>query len=361
MKHEFPGAHLVSPYLHRPQHAITVDLVGCGGTGSVMLSYLARLHLALRAFTHPGLMVRVFDDDIVAPANLGRQLFAESDLYANKAMAAVTRVNRYFGLNWLAVPERYDAHFVRGVEYQAPAYANILITAVDTAASRLAIAHLIEERVYQHSCIYHERVDTFNWGGRTGMFSGAQNTHVTTAYLPLYWLDLGNGKTSGQAILGNWEVLPQPKLAYKSKATDEHCIKATPEQKAEPRDWVGRLPTVLDVYGDLREYESKELQGPSCSLAEALNHQDLFINPAIATLGGALLWKLLRQEVLTEHGGFVNLGSGQTAPLPVRRADTLYMPRFLTVEELTRVPAQGKRYNEGISHVPAQVGLLEPA
>ena len=49
MKHPLPSSFI--------DRAVKVALVGCGGNGSQMLTGLARMHLALRAFGHPGLNV----------------------------------------------------------------------------------------------------------------------------------------------------------------------------------------------------------------------------------------------------------------------------------------------------------------
>lgn len=343
-----PPTHLVPAYFARPSHQITVDLVGCGGTGSVMLTQLARIHLALEALNHPGLMVRVFDGDTVSMANLGRQLFAFSDVGQNKAVVAVTRINRFHGLNWLAVPMEYRVqdkvgdyltsspreHFGK----RAPSGANIVITAVDTAAARLEIANYLSFVVNDKSSIYNKAVDA-NRHNRGSYYGGGGydgSLRTTTADLPLYWLDIGNGKTAGQVVLGNFEPMPQPKPKNNSKETDEHCLKVLDHQRG--REWVGRLPTALDVFGDLREYETGEIQGPSCSLAEALENQDLFINPAVANLASALLWKLLRNEELQVHGGFINLETLTMTPLAVKRAHTERMPHYARDYAHCRVP-----------------------
>ena len=96
-----------------------------------------------------------------------------------------------------------------------------------------------------------------------------------------YWLDLGNGAASGQVILGGHG-----------------------------------LPTFFDVFpGQLKAKDRKDT--PSCSMAEALEKQDLFINSTVATLAGQLLWQLMRRGGLNHHGYFVNLANGRVLPLEV--------------------------------------------
>lgn len=238
MEHVLPAR-----YLERP---VFVDLVGCGGNGSQMLTGLARLDHAMRALGHPGLRVTVSDFDQVSEANVGRQLFSPADVGANKAVVLVSRVNAFFGLAWEARPQEYDSA-------DRPA-GTFLITCVDSARARVSIARRAA---------------------------------------PGYWLDLGNREADGQVVLG--ETLDHRKY--------------TIEQP--------RLPHLLDLFGELQDPKREEDTAPSCSLAEALERQELFINQAVVTQALALLWTLFRFGRISHHGSFVNLRSGRVQPLPV--------------------------------------------
>lgn len=66
--------HYTDSYLMNPQHPATVNIIGAGGTGSQVLTCMARLDVTLRALGHPGLFVTLYDPDIVTEANIGRQL-----------------------------------------------------------------------------------------------------------------------------------------------------------------------------------------------------------------------------------------------------------------------------------------------
>ena len=76
--------HFTENYLLNPHHPVTVFVIGAGGTGSQVITNLARMSMALRALRHPGLHVTVFDPDTVSTANIGRQLFSETELGLNK-------------------------------------------------------------------------------------------------------------------------------------------------------------------------------------------------------------------------------------------------------------------------------------
>ena len=116
---------------------VKINLVGVGGGGSLVLSGLVRLHLAMKSLGHPyGLDVEVWDPDRVSPANIGRQLFAASEVGLNKAEALVNRYNLGFALNWEAHPERY--RFTRTFD--------ILIACVDSRKSRKEISQTLPKK-----------------------------------------------------------------------------------------------------------------------------------------------------------------------------------------------------------------------
>src|SRR4051812_583943 len=97
-----PAVHIVEKTLLNPYNPVIVNLIGAGGTGSQLLTALARMNHSLIALNHPGLMVRVFDDDKVEAANLGRQLFTTAELGLYKSVALINRINLFFGTNWKA-------------------------------------------------------------------------------------------------------------------------------------------------------------------------------------------------------------------------------------------------------------------
>ncbi|HEX3800214.1 MAG TPA: PRTRC system ThiF family protein [Verrucomicrobiae bacterium] len=108
-----------------------------------------------------------------------------------------------------------------------------------------------------------------------------------------YWLDLGNRDRTGQVILG------APKW-YHNKG--DHT---------RPR-------TVLEIFPELNRGKVKEDNTtPSCSLAAALERQDLFINQSVATWALQLLWSFLRHGETYHQGYFINLETGNVRPILV--------------------------------------------
>lgn len=133
--------HYIDNYLINPQHPVTVNLIGAGGTGSQVLTCLARLDTALRGLGHPGLFITVYDSDIVTEANIGRQLFSPSDIGLNKAQCLVTRMNNFFGNDWKAVPDIYPAALK---DARRDNLANITITCTDNIKSRLDLWNILK-------------------------------------------------------------------------------------------------------------------------------------------------------------------------------------------------------------------------
>jgi hypothetical protein len=68
-------------------------------------------------------------------------------------------------------------------------------------------------------------------------------------------------------------------------------------------------------FGELLKISEAEDNTPSCSLAEALEKQDLFINSTLAQMGSSLLWSLFRNGMTENRGFFLNLKEFKTQPI----------------------------------------------
>lgn len=260
--------HYIPNDLLAPTNPVGVILIGAGGTGSRVLTNLAAMSHALRELGHPGLHVVTWDPDTVSESNVGRQAFGLSDVGHNKAVLLTTRINRYYGTDWQAVPEAFTRsaceRFERS-ESQVASLVRIVVTCVDSGAAREAFGRFLK--------------------GRSRQLKQA-----------IYWLDYGNSRDSGQIILGTLKPVVQPKGRGHAKA----------------------LPCITELFRNLSAGDSDE--GPSCSMAEALTRQDLFINATMADLGTAMLWRLFRQAHIETHGTFLNLANLQAMPLAIDKA-----------------------------------------
>jgi len=150
----------------------------------------------------------------------------------------------------------------RAVHGRAPAAigvdgVDILITCVDTASARRALGAALAD-----------------WKS-----------------IPTYWMDLGNRASDGQYLIG-----------CPSGGTAKDC---------------NRLPTVLEYFPELGDPGMPDDDAPSCSVAEALERQSLFVNRVIASHALALLFDLLGRGSISHAGAFLNLASGQAVPIPL--------------------------------------------
>lgn len=137
------------------------------------------------------------------------------------------------------------------------AEADILISCVDTASARRAL--------------------------------GAALTDGTKR--PAYWMDLGNRAGDGQFIIG--------------------CPRRDSRQDCRG------LPTVLEYFPEIADESLPDDNTPSCSVAEALDRQSLFVNRVVASHALALLFDLIGRGSIGHAGAFINLGSGQCVPIPL--------------------------------------------
>lgn len=142
-----------------------------------------------------------------------------------------------------------------------------------------------------------------NRAARLGILRGLENTLSGTRY----WLDTGNMQASGQAVLGE--------VTSRKKKTDEKL----------------RLPHIGELYPELIDpaFEDDD-DTPSCSLAEALEKQELFINPTMSDFAGNILWQLFTKGEIDTHGVFVNLDRMMVTPL---RVDPDVWARFGVVRD----------------------------
>lgn len=261
-----PNVHFVHSYLLNPTNPISVNLVGAGGTGSHMLHALARINFKLHALGKAGLQVNVFDPDIIEAPNLGRAEFSERLIGLNKAVAIVAHINRQYGTNWKAVPENYGPFSLRSIPENRSA--NVTICCVDTVKARFEIADVLN-RLAAKSASFRDE--------------------------PLYCLDFGNSKFTGQLILSTLKDISQPE-----------------SKKFKP---VAKLPSLTQEYAHMLVDDDHGKGAPSCSLLEALDKQSLFINSTLANLGGALFDQMLDNGMITSRGFFINLESFRTEPI----------------------------------------------
>jgi PRTRC genetic system ThiF family protein len=258
-------SHKIVNTIANPTHNITVCLVGVGGTGSRVLTGLAMINKALLGLDKTPLDVIVFDDDKVTEANLGRQMFAPSDIGHYKAEVLVSRINRFYGFDWDARYMKYDRSLLNNQLFSyAALFSNITIMCVDKIIARAEIMEMImgmKEKIMKGS-----KAEPYN--------------------KPCYIIDAGNSYDKGQIV-----------------------IQTVLQDKIDLRDDIATIDGSwwLDMEDDLDE--------PSCSMAESLKKQSLFINTLVADYTCLLVWDLLTKKEITKIGIFVNLENYKVNPV----------------------------------------------
>lgn len=240
----------------------------------------------------PDIPLLLIDHDRVEPHNLGRQLFYPGDVGKFKSQALAERLCRQYGrpIKYSVYPYMHDlvgdqwggGMFTRAVQ-------GIIISCVDNAAARRTIA---------------ESMQFTNW-----------------------WLDAGNGYSSGQVLFGN-----APKAIYLKNSFDE----ATRVVNALP------MPTLQEPA--LLVPTTQEVQDPlDCAEEVAAEEQSPVINQAMAALVLVFIHKL-RQGKLTWMGAYLDLEAGTLQTVPAVPEVVARMMR-VKVDTLTKSAPKNRRKN----------------
>ncbi|EFK57498.1 MULTISPECIES: PRTRC system ThiF family protein [Sphingobacterium] len=267
MSKEILKVHFTDSDLINPTNPITVNVIGAGGTGSKVMTALLEMNHSLNELGHAGLFIRLWDDDVITQANLGRQRFAESEVGLYKSVAIINRINRFSGTNWKAEARKFEKD--NSDSFPENAGASIYISCVDSVKARFEIAEILSE--LSNGRPYSNR--------------------------PRYWLDFGNSQHTGQVLLSTIGKIRQP--------------------NSEKYETVASLPMVTDEFGELLKQSELEDDTPSCSLAEALEKQDLYINSSLVQMGCSLLWGMFKNGLTPYRGFFHNLKDFRTHPIKV--------------------------------------------
>ena len=241
---------LIPDYIKHPLLPLTITVIGAGGTGSMFLQHLARIVYSYQSLFARRIVVVVVDEDTVTAGNVGRQCYGENEVFHNKAQLIVGRINRFYGFEWLAKPKHFElpAEKADHMMLREEVCSNIMVTCVDNLQARRDVYEFIKDA---RKGFKHE-------------------------YYPYFWIDIGNTKTTGNVVVESANM-----------------------------EW----PSALDVYAD--NYVDHGDDEPSCSLAMALNKQDLFINSQCALVAAKWLWECLSNSNIEPHmdwrGAFINL------------------------------------------------------
>lgn len=261
----FSKAAVVLPKEHK---RVAFYIVGAGGTGSFAAMAIARLGFELQR-AGKEVEITVIDPDRVESGNIPRSNFCFAEIGLFKAQTLSERLSTAWGLEIGYFTEKFDfeKHLV-GISRNYKQI-TILVGCVDNFEARREIHRTVCEL---------ERYST----------SQAPN---------IWWIDGGNGRTSGQVLIGS-NTLKHKKVEYFTAPSI--CQK---------------LPAPSVLHPDLLEPEAKILkrddtENLSCPERIRLGEQSLNINNRVAVEIGEMLTELLLTGSLRRFATYFNLTSG---------------------------------------------------
>ena len=230
--------------LVRWERDATIVLVGCGGTGGFLAEAVCRLLIGRAA------QLCLVDPDRVEPHNVQRQAFDAADVGRFKAEVLAERLARRFGreVGYSVLP--YDADLHAQVFGDARSRLNLLLGCVDNSAARRAIAATLDEPRWSHG-------------------------YANTRHL-VWWLDAGNGRNSGQVLLGN---TTRPGGLRGAFLPSVELCRALPAPSLQRPDLLDAPPAPRPM--------------PDCAEAVATGEQGPTVNQLVAALAASYIEKLV--------------------------------------------------------------------
>lgn len=266
----FVQAAVVMPKEH---NKLRVIQVGAGGTGSFAALAIARLLYELKQ-VGKAVELLIVDPDVVESGNIPRSNFCAAEIGSHKAQSLAKRITLAWGIECGYSNETFDAqeHLKQGSsDHRA---LTIIVGCVDNHLARRDI-HLAVEKHQGY------RADD------------AAN---------IWWIDAGNGKYSGQVLIGsNTKQIKPSKLFIGSSICKS-------------------LPAPSLVHPDLLEPEIPRLKTQmseelSCPDRIRMGEQSLNINQRVAVEIGEMLTSMFLTRNLRRFATYFDLETGTSRSL----------------------------------------------
>lgn len=261
----FAKAALVLP---KEFQKLNVFLIGAGGTGSFAAMNLARVLFEVTR-TGKATHLSVIDPDIVESGNIPRSNFCAAEIGRFKAQTLAERITLAWGLEVSYSNEKLE--FEKHLKQSRSGFKEltVLVGCVDNHLARREIHCSLEEL----------------------------NKYNSHAAPDAWWIDGGNGRSSGQVLIGS-EV---------KKVKVNECFTSSSIAK--------KLPAPSVTHPEL--LENQELPAPreidtrlSCAEMIRLGEQSLNINGRVAIEIGQLLTELVLTNSLRRFATYFDLESG---------------------------------------------------
>jgi PRTRC genetic system ThiF family protein len=251
-------------------------LVGAGGTGSFMAMNLARLAFELKGRGKRAEIV-IVDPDCVEAGNIPRSNFCFAETGANKAETLAGRISRAWGIETGFVKEGFRPALLEnktGDWNARSSNSNNLIVLVGCVDNHLARSQM------------HEAVKIYN------------EQNYDRLRPRLWWIDGGNGRDTGQILIGN-------------RLNGKEICEAARKSPILPL-----LPAPSLQHPDLLRGEKTIINQPETGAAEncaeriRLGEQSLNVNSRVAVEMAEMLAELLLTQSLKRFATYFDLESG---------------------------------------------------
>lgn len=256
-------------------------LVGAGGTGSFMAMNLARLAFELKGLGKHARIV-IVDPDRVEDGNIPRSNFCFAEIGLNKAETLASRLSRAWGIEVGFVKEGFRPALLQStrddwsVQSSTSQKLTFLVGCVDNHLARLQM---------------HEAVKFYN--EQRYASDGAR----------LWWIDGGNGRDSGQVLIGN--RLDGKTICESARKSPILSLLPAPSLQH---------PDLLQREGEKKARGSNRPQAneatSSCAERIRLGEQSLNVNQRVAVEMSEILSELLLTQSLKRFATYFDLESG---------------------------------------------------
>jgi PRTRC genetic system ThiF family protein len=263
----FARAALVLP---KEFNTINIFLIGAGGTGSFAAMNLARLLFELKRIGKAA-QLTIIDPDIVESGNIPRSNFCAAEIDKFKAQTLAERITLAWGLEVSYANEKLE--FEKHIKPIRNGYKEltVLVGCVDNHLARQEIHRSLEE----------------------------SNKYISFNAPEVWWVDGGNGKNSGQVLIGSETGREKAENHF---STETICKK---------------LPAPSLIHPELLENQiisarRENTERLSCAEMIRLGEQSLNINQRVAVEIGEMLTELLLTNNLRRFATYFDLESGTT-------------------------------------------------
>ncbi len=247
---------------------VKMFIIGAGGTGSFAAMNLARLAFELRRIGKT-FELTIIDPDRVESANIPRSNFCAAEIGRYKAQSIAERITLAWGLEIGYSNEKLDHEKHIKPNSNGFKEITILVGCVDNHPARREIHRSLEE-------------------------SSRYNSNSAPA---VWWIDGGNGKSSGQVLIGS---------ATKPDKPENHFTSATICRK---------LPAPTVIHPELLENQElpqvrENTPRLSCPELIGIGEQSLNINSRVAVEIAEMLTEFLMTNSLRRFATYFDLESG---------------------------------------------------